>query len=322
MASDWIKWVKGLSKRREVIAISSTLKVSRREAAAMCMEAWEWADENTVDGVAHGVSEVALDEAISVENFGKTLQKVGWLKVKKGRISFPNLDRHNSKSAKHRALDAHRKSASEAEKKRNESAEFGETGEKNGEKPGENSGVFSEKPGEKSSEFGENAERENAKSMSDDALRGLSNAEKKRRKTGPEKTETENRTETETDSGEDIPPTPLSGDNGQPATDRKGRLRSGAGAGLEDRSRVLSQIAEKASVPPSLIATPAGVDMLIDHVGGDKSFRTAVANHLTRDRQALPIVLDAIAAMLLSRKPVPNPGGFIRNTMRRKGVEL
>jgi hypothetical protein len=51
MAGFWIPWELGLSKKREVMIIARSIGVSRREAAAMCMEVWEWAQEQTLDGL-------------------------------------------------------------------------------------------------------------------------------------------------------------------------------------------------------------------------------------------------------------------------------
>ena len=42
MAGDWIAWTKGLTLKREVVAIANRLGLDRRVVACLCMEAWEW----------------------------------------------------------------------------------------------------------------------------------------------------------------------------------------------------------------------------------------------------------------------------------------
>mgnify|MGYP001172807628 CR=1 FL=1 len=84
MARDWIKWVKGLSKRREVLVIARNLGISRREAACACMEVWEWADDETVDGNIRGATGDDIDLMLGLPGFAVALQapEVGWLVVR------------------------------------------------------------------------------------------------------------------------------------------------------------------------------------------------------------------------------------------------
>lgn len=111
MAADWIKWVKGLSRRREVLAMARTLKKDRRVIACACMELWEWADENTVDGVVVGVTEKDIDEQVGIRGFAKSLlsTEVGWLEISSNGVRFVHWDRHNGESAKKRATETERK---------------------------------------------------------------------------------------------------------------------------------------------------------------------------------------------------------------------
>jgi hypothetical protein len=109
MAADWIKWVKGLTKRREVLAMASALKKDRRLVAAICMEVWEWADENTQDGEVYAITFAFLDEMVGVRGFMQAMSDTGWVVERPGGIMFPNWDRHNGTSAKRRALDRERK---------------------------------------------------------------------------------------------------------------------------------------------------------------------------------------------------------------------
>jgi len=111
MAGDWVKWVKGLSKRREVIVLARKLGMSRREAACACMEMWEWADDETANGHILGATGEDIDLQIGLPGFALALQspEVGWLRVNSQGLTFPRWDRHNGESAKRRANDAAKK---------------------------------------------------------------------------------------------------------------------------------------------------------------------------------------------------------------------
>jgi hypothetical protein len=73
------------------------------------MEAWEWADSNTVDGHADSVTNVTLDTVTGVTGFGQAMLDVGWLLQDNGGIIFPRWERWNAKSAKKRLQEAERK---------------------------------------------------------------------------------------------------------------------------------------------------------------------------------------------------------------------
>jgi hypothetical protein len=109
VAGDWIAWTKGLTLKREVIAISRILDLDRRVVACLCMETWEWADSNTTDGHADGVTHVTLDAVTGVTGFGQAMIEVGWLLEDDQGIIFPNWERWNASSAKKRLQDAERK---------------------------------------------------------------------------------------------------------------------------------------------------------------------------------------------------------------------
>lgn len=116
MAGDWIKWAKGLSKKPEVVRMSVLLNASRREVAALCMELWEWCDENipeeslTAGGSAFvtlsphaGDNMDFIDAIVGTPRFAESLAHVGWVRFNDERIEFPNFGRHNGTTAKTRA---------------------------------------------------------------------------------------------------------------------------------------------------------------------------------------------------------------------------
>ncbi len=111
MANDWIKWVKGLASRPEIVRISSALSTDRRRTACACMELWEWADSVTIDGRVDGVTPRFVDEYLGVPGFFDAMAAAGWITQTPTGIAFPNFTRHNGESAKRRAMDADRKQA-------------------------------------------------------------------------------------------------------------------------------------------------------------------------------------------------------------------
>jgi hypothetical protein len=111
MAGDWLKIEKATRRKSEVLAIAAELGVSRGEAFDLCVGFWEWAEEQTADGVIDGVSPAQLDEIVGRPGFSHALLKVDWLQVRSGSLVVPRFARHMGQSAKKRALDANRKAA-------------------------------------------------------------------------------------------------------------------------------------------------------------------------------------------------------------------
>lgn len=119
MASDWIKWRKGLTKRREVIRMASGhlsgSGADCRRIAVACMEFWEWLDDETTNGVIEGVGSAAIDQLVGLPGFYAAMIDVGWIiEVGANSIAIPNFDRHNGSTAKSRALDAKLKATKRA----------------------------------------------------------------------------------------------------------------------------------------------------------------------------------------------------------------
>jgi len=108
MAGFWIPWEFGLSKKREVMIIARVLGVSRREAAAMCMEVWEWAQAQSVDGVVPGFTAGDVSGATEIPGMGEAMLGAGWIVESESGIQFPNWDRFNAKSSKARIQNAER----------------------------------------------------------------------------------------------------------------------------------------------------------------------------------------------------------------------
>lgn len=117
MAGDWIKWEKGLANKPEVSQIAWALKVSRLEAAARLMMAWEWADGMTQDGLVEGMRGEDLDAIAGSPGLAAAMQATlptPWLIVDSTGLIFPKYQRHNGDSAKRRLMAAERKRLSRA----------------------------------------------------------------------------------------------------------------------------------------------------------------------------------------------------------------
>lgn len=109
MAGHWIPWEFGLSRKREICMIAKALKVDRRAAAAMCMEVWEWASEQSVDGLIVGVEKEGVSDAVGIPGIGEAMHDVDCIVNGNNNVQFPNWERFNSKSAKCRLYAAERK---------------------------------------------------------------------------------------------------------------------------------------------------------------------------------------------------------------------
>lgn len=111
MAGDWVVWVKGLSRKREVLAIAERTGRDRRLVACLLMEFWEWADGETEDGYLPfmSVRNLSASQADTDETFWGHVADVGWLVIEDGGILIPNFSRWMGASAKRRLNDTNRK---------------------------------------------------------------------------------------------------------------------------------------------------------------------------------------------------------------------
>ncbi len=108
-AGFWIPWECGLTKKREVLLVARELGVSSREAAACCMEVWEWAQAQSVDGVVAGLTCEDISRATGIAGMGEAMLTAGWLVESEGGVQFPNWERFNARSAKARLMASERK---------------------------------------------------------------------------------------------------------------------------------------------------------------------------------------------------------------------
>lgn len=125
----WIKWTKGLVRRREVAVIAASIGRDPHEVAGRLMCLWEWLDDNTnesnVDVLDVSVllpdnSRTILDNIVGADGMIEAMasQAVGWIRFEDGgRVVFPRFARHNGTTAKTRLLDSERKRISRSGQK-------------------------------------------------------------------------------------------------------------------------------------------------------------------------------------------------------------
>lgn len=106
MAGDWIKITKALPDKPEVWAIAEKLNLDPDAVVGKLLRVWSWFDDQSENGNALSVTRMLLDRQVGVVGFCDALAGVGWLDIEQDYIAIPNFDRHNSETAKSRALAA------------------------------------------------------------------------------------------------------------------------------------------------------------------------------------------------------------------------
>jgi hypothetical protein len=109
MAGDWIKMRACLAYDPAVIGIAASLDITEFEVVGILHHLWSWADSQSRDGHAVGVTEKWINRFCQRDGFAAAMQKAGWLEITDAGVSFPNFERHNGETAKARGLAAIRK---------------------------------------------------------------------------------------------------------------------------------------------------------------------------------------------------------------------
>jgi hypothetical protein len=94
--------------KAELLALASDLKIPVAHALGLCVIFWDWAEDQTTDGLVRGVTSEAIDTYIGMPGFSDALRKVGWLQARSGSLVIPGFDRHMGQLAKARAFSASR----------------------------------------------------------------------------------------------------------------------------------------------------------------------------------------------------------------------
>lgn len=109
MAGDWIKMRADLAEDPAVIAIGAKLGMDEFSVVGRLQCLWSWADGQSRDGHASGVTQQWVDRKVQRDGFAQAMCDVGWLTVDNSGITIPNFDHHNGDTAKTRALGTKRK---------------------------------------------------------------------------------------------------------------------------------------------------------------------------------------------------------------------
>jgi hypothetical protein len=104
----WIKLETHTFDKVEVFSIAQELGIDPDSVVGKCCRVWAWFDANTTDGVTKSVTTALLDRYCGVTGFSKAMVNVGWMVLEDENLYLPNYDRHNSQTAKDRALGAKR----------------------------------------------------------------------------------------------------------------------------------------------------------------------------------------------------------------------
>ena len=104
----WIKLETHIFDKVEIFSIAQELNLDPDSVVGKCARVWAWFDANTTDGVTKSVTTALLDRYCGVTGFSKSMINVGWMVLENGNLYLPNYDRHNSQTAKDRALGAKR----------------------------------------------------------------------------------------------------------------------------------------------------------------------------------------------------------------------
>jgi len=107
MASEWIKVVTNLTEKPEIIQISDATGIDCYGVVGRLIDVWSWASRNCRnDGVTHISGMRHINKITACEAFAEAMVDCGWIMVKDNQMAFINFDRHNSQTAKERALAA------------------------------------------------------------------------------------------------------------------------------------------------------------------------------------------------------------------------
>jgi len=115
MAGSWLKLRHDLIDAPEIRRLSRACGVTRDDVYGKLFRLWSWFDRHSHNGRVADETGELVDEIVGLSGFAQALVSVGWLAEDQGGIVIPNWDRHNSETAKQRALDASRKAAARDE---------------------------------------------------------------------------------------------------------------------------------------------------------------------------------------------------------------
>lgn len=124
MAGDWIKIEHVTPDKPEIDVIAELTETNPDQVVGILIRLWIWADQQTLSGNAVSVTKKSIDRRAGVTNFSDAMIDAGWLVEVDGGMLFTNFERHNSKTAKQRALTSKRVNEHRAKKCNDDSVTY------------------------------------------------------------------------------------------------------------------------------------------------------------------------------------------------------
>lgn len=104
MAGDWIKMRVDLDGDPAVISTAAKVGKETLWVVGALHRFWSWADQQTRNGNAPGVTKSWLDAHVGAQGFAQALCDSGWLMVDSAGMTIPKFEKHNGNPGKQRAL--------------------------------------------------------------------------------------------------------------------------------------------------------------------------------------------------------------------------
>lgn len=111
MALDWLRMNHELMEKPEVMIIAESCGITIPHAVGCLFAVWCWIDRQSEDGTALG-SLTVIDHLARQNGVGEAMVAVGWLVVDGRTLTFPKFAERVGKTARRRATENRRKSAS------------------------------------------------------------------------------------------------------------------------------------------------------------------------------------------------------------------
>jgi DNA replication protein DnaT len=109
MPAEWIKVEHHIHEKTEIATIAEITGLDTDQVVGKLVRVWSWASRNCyADGVTGVTALRVIREITACATFDEAMSECGWIVLKGDKVSFTNFDRHNSQTAKERALAANR----------------------------------------------------------------------------------------------------------------------------------------------------------------------------------------------------------------------
>lgn len=115
VSAQFIRIRKGISSDPDVLQISMMTGLDEFGVVGRLSDIWDWVDSHSTDGIGLTASDAWIDRRVGCDGFAAAMRAVNWLSGESGCLTFPQWDRHNSNTAKARALESEAKRLRRAE---------------------------------------------------------------------------------------------------------------------------------------------------------------------------------------------------------------